>query len=119
MNGEITGIVLCSAPPDNCGGCPANSFQAEIEYRSTNPKNRGDGTAFACVLDNGEGKNAPPDTARIQVDNGPFGGYSNQGTVQGNIQFHTCTCTDGIDNNMDGLADADDPSCLDPNSDEE
>jgi hypothetical protein len=34
--------------------------------------------------------------------------------VQGNIQSHTCTCNDGIDNDGDQAVDAADSSCLDP-----
>lgn len=128
MNGVITEVVLCvNTSPSNCMICPPNSFEAEIEYRSTNPKNKGEGVFFACVVDNGEGANAPDDDMGIiDVMSGPYAGYFNEGAVQGNIQFHTCTCTDGIDNDEDGLIDEGDDSCadpetgdFDPNADEE
>jgi hypothetical protein len=48
------------------------------------------------------------------VIDGPFSGYVNEGPVQGNIQAHTCTCSDAIDNDGDGLMDEDDPACKDP-----
>lgn len=127
FNGDIVGFVLCDdnpATPD-CTVCPEDSdgimpVEAEIHYRSTNPKNKGEGTAFACVVDNGEGVNEDPeDMGEVEVMDGPYMGYSNGGPVQGNIQAHICTCTDGIDNDGDGLIDAADPSCTDPNADEE
>ena len=117
MNGTVVSATQCIGAPCS-SGCPQDSFEAVVEYRSTNPRFPGGGTARACVADNGEGAHAPSaDRARIVVVDGPFAppapsplpAYSHQGEVQGNIQFHTCTCNDG-----DGLADADDPACLDP-----
>src|SRR5262245_24533001 len=120
MNGDVVSAFLCTGadcPP----GCEVNSLVAEVEYRSTNPKFPGTGTARACVVDNGEGAHATaPDYAVITVGSGPFGpmrgraGYANSGNVQGNIQFHDCTCNDGIDNDGNQLADANDPACIDP-----
>jgi hypothetical protein len=120
MNGTVVSATQCIGAP--CpSGCPKDSFEAVVEYRSTNPRFPGTGTARACVVDNGEGSHAQSaDRALITVVDGPFvpplpsPPYSNQGDVQGNIQFHTCTCNDGVDNDGDGLADADDPACLDP-----
>ena len=127
FNGDIVGFILCDDDPatNDCTVCPEDSdgimpVEAEIDYRSTNPKFKGEGTAFACVVDNGEGVNEDPeDMGEIEVMDGPYMGYSNGGPVQGNIQAHICTCTDGVDNDGDGLIDADDPSCTDPNADEE
>ncbi len=133
MNGIVTGFVLCDDDPetDDCA-CflPGEEMlvQAEVFYRSTNPKMEGDGIARACVVDRGEGSNEedPGDQGIIEVMTGPFGGYSKEGEVQGNIQAHTCTCTDMEDNDGDELIDEEDPSCadpvtgeFDPNADEE
>jgi hypothetical protein len=67
-----------------------------LEYRSTNPKARGEGLAAVCTVDLGEGSNnegingftivAIPD----EDFGGPFAGYFNYGAVQGNIQMHPC-----------------------------
>ncbi len=114
MNGSVVGAKLCTAGPSCASGCPDGSIEVEVHYRSTNPRLPGEGTALACVDDNGEGANAAADTGRIKVTTGPFGNYVNEGPVQGNIQDHTCTCTDGIDNDGDLLADEDDPACIDP-----
>jgi len=45
---------------------------------------------------------------------GPYDGYSNSATTQGNIQEHNCTCTDGVDNDMDGEMDEADIDCQNP-----
>jgi hypothetical protein len=121
MNGEVMGFTVCDDNPlttDCICTAPSGEMlvQATVEYRSTNPKMKGEGTAFACVVDRGEGSNEedPGDEGIIEVMDGPFGGYMKMGEVQGNIQAHTCTCTDGEDNDGDGLVDEDDPSCVDP-----
>lgn len=121
MNGAVVSATQCIGA-DCPSGCPKDSFEAVVEYRSTNPRFPGTGTARACVEDNGEGSHAQSDRALITVVDGPFAPpppstlppYSNRGDVQGNIQFHTCTCNDGDDNDGDGFTDGDDPACLDP-----
>ena len=59
-------------------------------YRSTNPKDPGDGSWCACVKDRGEGINEYGDGDEIKVwaYGGPYDGYYNRGYVQGNIQDH-------------------------------
>ena len=117
MNGTVVAVTPCNG---SCQllSCPDDSFEVEVEYRSTNPRYPGTGTALACVVDNGEGANAPADKAIIKVKDGPQGGpyagYSNEGPVQGNVQFHTCTCADGVDNDGDHSVDDADSSCIDP-----
>jgi hypothetical protein len=103
-------LGLSGLPP---GFCPPDvgAIGIDVEYESTNPKLPGAGTAIACVFDGGEGINATSDLMRFYVIDGPFAGYLNQGTVKGNLQQHACTCVDGLDNEGDGLVDADDPSC--------
>jgi len=66
-------------------------YEIKIHYRSTNPKEPGEGEAVACVVDNGEGINAISlDNAFIDVVSGPYNGYTNSGPVKGNIQSHEC-----------------------------
>lgn len=103
-----TGVPAGFCPPDS------GNVGVDIEYESTNPKIQGSGgggTAVACFQDNGEGASATSDFARIFVIDGPYAGYSNAGTVKGNLQQHACTCADGLDNEGDGLVDGDDPTC--------
>ena len=114
MNGAVVDATQCVDGPC-ASGCPKDSFEAVVEYRSTNPRFPGNGTARACVADNGEGSKAESDDrALITVVDGIYAGYSNQGDVHGNIQLQGCTCNDGIDNDRDGHVDADDPACVDP-----
>lgn len=79
-----------------CGLCKlavgVPSYGLKVNYRSTEPTKPGAGTAIACVVDNGQGAKATgKDLAAIYVIDGPFGGYSAKGPVQGNIKSHACT----------------------------
>jgi len=72
-------------------------YKFTLYYTCTNPKSRKlgkGGQATVFVQDNGEGGNVvvmgDGDYAHIVVDNGPYEGYTNAGTVQGNIQSHAC-----------------------------
>jgi hypothetical protein len=122
VSGSVVAAKLCTAAdPCSESDCPIGAFEVEVTYRSTNPRYPGPaGRALACVEDKGEGANATgADNGKIVITTGVFRGYENQGPVQGNIQAHECTCTDGKDNDGDGLVDAADPACLDANDDEE
>lgn len=96
--GEVVEAGRCVEPgagtTENraCGSCPVNTAHGITAlYRSTNPKRPGTGTVIVCLGDNGEGANASaPDVALIAVIDGPFAGYFNEGTVQGNVQVHSC-----------------------------
>ena len=108
MNGIVVEVAECERFDSNddsdlnfaCGICKdelnggneaENFYAAKVKYRSTNPKDRGEGYAVACVSDNGEGFNAESaDIAAFYVLTGPFQGYMNAGRVQGNIQAHEC-----------------------------
>ncbi len=97
MNGPVTETGLCGVAPFTGGGpcgflfCPDGSYVITVEYSSTNPNLPGDGTAFACVTDNGEGINATSaDMGLVVVPTGPYAGYVNSGLVQGNIRAHDC-----------------------------
>lgn len=57
-----------------------------LTYRSTNPKMPGSGTVQVQFCDYGEGTNGTGDYLSVNVLSGPFEGYSDAGTVQGNIQ---------------------------------
>jgi hypothetical protein len=66
------------------GGCLAT----EAPYQSQNPKVPGSGTVFWYVCDM-DGDAQPDvdgtDTLLVLVESGPYAGYENAGTVQGNI----------------------------------
>lgn len=65
-------------------------------YRSTNPQKPGAGNVRVYVKDNGEGQKADgSDQMDVYVYDGPFAGYHQQGTVQGNIQVLPCDETNG------------------------
>lgn len=108
MNGEVmeayecVGDILIDNPgcyvgtfPDaldfTCYALGFPYYEIRVEYRSTNPRHRGEGMAIACIRDNGEGANATSsDEAYISVLSGPYVDYKNSGPVQGNIQSHPC-----------------------------
>jgi len=105
MNGSIEDVALCvqssSTSSAACGFCtsqsvfgtppnPSNVYGIRSSYDSTNPNISGSGELFSCVVDNGQGKNAPEDQTAISVISGPFTGYHNSGLAQGNIQAHDC-----------------------------
>ncbi len=106
-----TTSVLCSlclfevfevlGDQDCLNSVPAcNVYVVKVDYRSTNPAVPGTGTAFACVLDRGEGANAATtdEVGLLAALDGPYapsglfgaGAYVNAGFVQGNIQAHSC-----------------------------
>jgi hypothetical protein len=55
-----------------------NESTAKVCYRSTNPKNRGEGYAKVKFVDLGEG-NEDHGWFEIDVLTGPFSGYENEG----------------------------------------
>ncbi|MEA2404199.1 MAG: hypothetical protein QOE08_846 [Thermoleophilaceae bacterium] len=67
-----------------------NCMSADGNYRSTNPRQRGDGTLHIYACDNGEGRGSY-DYLEVQVNSGPFEGYSNSGYTRGNLQAHKST----------------------------
>jgi hypothetical protein len=67
-----------------------NCMSADGDYRSTNPRLRGNGTVHINACDNGEGRGSY-DHLEIQVNTGPFEGYSNSGYTRGNLQAHKAT----------------------------
>jgi hypothetical protein len=103
MHGDVVAATQCVLP-GQCAPCEAlrssinpsetpgtADYQIIATYRSTNPSFPGNGDVLACVSDNGEGSNAiVADVAYIQVQSGPFAGYTNYGMIQGNIQQHKC-----------------------------
>jgi len=98
-----TGSGLFCAYPNNplIQGClvcvgvfgaplPTKTYGLDVNYTSTNTAFPGTGTASVCVIDNGQGSNASEDQLAIVVESGPYGGYENSGSVQGNISAQTC-----------------------------
>jgi hypothetical protein len=104
MNGTIENVGLCTtqtngSPSIGCGLCalafgdppnPSNQYGISASYDSTNPNLTGSGELFACVVDNGQGKNAPEDQIALFVISGPFTNYLNAGLAEGNIKAHDC-----------------------------
>ncbi len=111
MNGWVTEAADCAVVDGNldakplCLVCKAIAGEAGLrvaedgsglaalaaDYRSTNPKIKGEGKLIACMADNGEGSKAiADDMIAVKVTKGPFKGYFNKGYVQGNIQQWSC-----------------------------
>ena len=98
MLGTPTGVTKCYPGNPVCrydrNGICKGGYAVQLDYKSTNPKDRGEGQAVACAYDNGEGMNATPDWLGIYIahdDTGPYAGYSNEGYIEGgNIQKHSC-----------------------------
>lgn len=111
MNGWVTEAADCGVAGLNldavglCKECRAIATGAGLtvaedgsglaalaaDYRSTNPKIKGEGKLIACMADNGEGSKAiADDVIAVKVTKGPFKGYFNKGPVQGNIQQSSC-----------------------------
>jgi len=97
-NGTITAFSQCvTAGGCNDSGqtCPEGGFLIEFQYRSNNPNWKDPGTGLVCVVDGGEGINAPaPDQAGITFTSGAYNGYSAKGPVTGNVQGHLCDDVD-------------------------
>lgn len=105
MNGAVTDAGKCAEQDDpnaventycetsyyeNNLGC-IEGYIVDVNYQSTNPLHPGSGAAVACVIDNGEGINSTvADAVWLHVSSGPYRGYYNKGSVQGNIQAHSC-----------------------------
>jgi hypothetical protein len=90
-----TCLDACSTNPECYAACvalfPGGMAALEGDFYSTNPKYEDEGEVRACVVDNGEGSNAPPDLLYIALESdGPYDGYQNGGPVSGNIQTYPC-----------------------------
>jgi len=94
LNGVILEAYQCDPGGADCeyngAICPAGAYLVSFGYTSTNPKQRGDGTGGACVVDNGEGAGAGADLISLAINSGPYDLYEISGEVHGNIQAHPC-----------------------------
>lgn len=74
---------LCATAPPAKGGCIAG----EPSYQSQNPAIPGGGTVFLflCDLDGGGVTGDGTDSIFLQVETGPYTGYTNSGNPSGNI----------------------------------
>jgi hypothetical protein len=88
-----------SIPSQACEFClsefnsplPDKTYGLAVNYTSTNSSYPGTGAALVCMIDNGQGHNASQkDQLAITIGTGPYAGYTNSGSVQGNISGHTC-----------------------------
>jgi hypothetical protein len=99
VKGELLEVRLPGDSICDFDGAPAskeNTVGATATWRSTNPKNPGQGTATICMTDNGEGRKADEkDFVSIRLwRDGEAGGapfHVNFGSFQGNIQQHECS----------------------------
>lgn len=93
-NGTITAFSQCDSDggcSDSGQTCPQGGYLIEFQYKSNNPNWQDPGVGRVCVVDGGEGINAPePDEAGIAFSTGAYAGYSAKGPVTGNVQGHTC-----------------------------
>jgi hypothetical protein len=86
-----TGVLRpCKAGDPACTKAPANAkggcLAGVLPYQSQNPKLPGDGSFFLFVCDlDGNGASMDGDLIFLQVDTGPYAGYTNMGNPQGNI----------------------------------
>jgi hypothetical protein len=86
------GCLLCSVANIALNiPLPTNTYGFDVNYTSTNPDYPGNGSAYVCVIDNGQGSQASSkDFALLDAQGGPYDGYVNYGNVQGNISAHSC-----------------------------
>ncbi|MFY8274651.1 hypothetical protein AAEU32_11065 [Pseudoalteromonas sp. SSDWG2] len=110
FNAEVFGAGLCSVDPVSPDGledetrhckqdiCTEGMYQVEFNYDSTNPNAPGEGQGFACMMDIGEGIKSGFGANGILnimlLESGPYAGYSNMGTIKGNVQLHDCPASD-------------------------
>ena len=108
FNANVYGAGLCSEEPVDPEGaesgderlyckqdiCTEGMYQVEFNYSSTNPTAPGEGVGFACMMDISEGvKTGIGANGLLNVmllESGPYQGYSNAGTISGNVQLHDC-----------------------------
>ncbi len=82
--------------------CTEGMYQVEFNYSSTNPNAPGEGVGFACMMDISEGVKTGFGANGILnvmlLESGPYQGYSNAGTISGNVQVQDCPSTRNDDN---------------------
>ncbi|HEX7707416.1 MAG TPA: hypothetical protein VF701_13250 [Thermoanaerobaculia bacterium] len=95
LSGDSTGVMRCleeqfigEIPP--CTDCPAGTVQFSFDYKSNNKSMPGDGRGFACVTDNGQGRNGTPDLVSVTLVDGPYIGYTTGGELKGNLRVSSC-----------------------------
>ncbi len=74
----------CVSAPPSKGGCIGGSG---VPYTSQNPSRPGSGTLtlVVCDLDGNRTPTPESDTVFLQVDTGPYAGYTNSGNPRGNV----------------------------------
>ena len=97
LKGEVIKAHACTFTEDGefslaCIFCHFYGYDVAVKfaYTSINPFRPGEGYGIACATDNGQGVNDPPDDAAIGLFGGPFDGYVNWGTIQGNLDKKDC-----------------------------
>lgn len=102
LQAEVTDAALCGDgiagfDPNNptaidACACDPGEYNMVGDYRSTNPKLPGEGVVNACVLDMGTGTDMHG-IVELTVASGPYEGYANLGSLQGNVKAHECPGT--------------------------
>jgi len=95
FKGEVQSTYYCSnaiadlsAAKPTCE-CAPGYQEVNFEYDSSNSQAAGDGTGIACLADFGE-KGPIKGMAIVTINSGPYQGYTNAGTLEGNVQQHAC-----------------------------
>lgn len=90
--GIIAGPEFCAINPQACDNLPVDLNQCmggEVFYTSQDKKQPGSGSLLLIACDLGEPGRLSGDFLAIDVESGPYDGYSNEGTIQGgNLQAH-------------------------------
>ncbi len=86
-DGDVAMSLTGMAAFDFYNSGSENCMSADAYYRSTNPRQRGNGTVHIYACDNGEGRGSY-DYLDVEVNSGPFSGYENAGYTRGNLQAH-------------------------------
>lgn len=100
MNGGVTEAVVCLGVDGGyylCEEC-RDSFSytppfyaIAVEYRSANRFVPGEGYAYVCIPNKGEGESvASAYQIGIRAESGPFAGYINKGEARGKIHSYRC-----------------------------
>ncbi len=96
LRADITNVGFCTssleALAEGKAECSCDGqYEAQFTYNSKNPGAPGEGTGHVCFFDTGEGKgNFHGAITALSLSGGPYNGYFNSGTINGNLQSHSC-----------------------------
>ncbi|TKB45296.1 hypothetical protein [Thalassotalea mangrovi] len=106
FNAEVYDAGFCSDQPVSPDGiedttqhcrqdvCTGGMYQVDFIYKSTNPAKPGEGAGFVCMIDTGNGVSSGFGATGIlktmAIESGPYQGYTNAGTMSGNVKVSAC-----------------------------